>query len=84
MIVPAQTRAARGLLGWSQTQLGDAAKLSLATVRRFETGNGHNVSYVSVRLMRAALEAAGVIFIAENSEGVGVRLRNASSRPIAP
>jgi len=29
----------------------------------------------SVEKMRAALEAAGVIFVAENGEGPGVRLR---------
>lgn len=70
----AQIRAARGLLGWSQTKLGDAANLSLPTVKRFETGAA-SVSCEAIAAMRLALEAAGVIFVAENGEGPGVRLR---------
>ena len=70
----AQIRAARGLLGWSQTKLGDASDLSLPTVKRFETGSA-SVSDDAIEAMRAALEAAGVIFVDENGEGPGVRLR---------
>jgi transcriptional regulator with XRE-family HTH domain len=73
----AQIRGARGLLGWSQTQLASAAKLSEPTIKRFETGRGAKVSEVAVGKMRAALEAAGVEFIAENGGGAGVRLRKA-------
>ncbi|MDI9846549.1 helix-turn-helix transcriptional regulator [Rhodoblastus sp. 17X3] len=70
-----QVRAARGLIGWSQTQLAEAAGLSLPTVKRFETDNGVKVSGDAVSKMVAALEAAGVEFIAENGGGAGVRLR---------
>jgi transcriptional regulator with XRE-family HTH domain len=31
-----QARAARAFLGWSQHELGDAAGLSLETIRNFE------------------------------------------------
>jgi hypothetical protein len=55
-ISPEQSRAARGLLDWSQTELGTSANLTA---------------------IRAALEAAGVEFIAENGGGTGVRLRKA-------
>lgn len=71
----AQIRAARGLIGWSQTQLGDAAGLSLPTVKRYETQNGPKVSGDAVAKMRAALETAGVEFIPENGGGAGVRLK---------
>jgi transcriptional regulator with XRE-family HTH domain len=70
-----QVRAARGLIGWSQTQLAEAAGLSLPTVKRFETDNGVKVSDDAIAKMRAALEVAGVEFIAENGGGAGVRLR---------
>ena len=75
MISSAQVRGARGLLGWSQSRLAQAAALSLATVRRYETGNGSKLSLSAVRSIHAAIEAAGVIFVAENGEGPGVRLR---------
>jgi transcriptional regulator with XRE-family HTH domain len=71
----AQARGARGLLGWSQSELAAAAGLSLPTVKRFETGSGAKVSDDAVASMRKALETAGVIFVDENGEGPGVRLR---------
>ena len=75
MTTIAQIRGARGLLGWSQPELAKAAGLSEPTVKRFETANGAKVSDAAVGKMVAALETAGVIFVAENGEGAGVRLR---------
>lgn len=77
-ITPAQSRAARGLLGWSQTELARSAALSLPTVKRYET-QGAKVSVDAIGKMRAALEAAGVEFIAENGGGPGVRLRRSEA-----
>ena len=71
---PAQSRAARGLVGWSQTELATAAGMSLPTVKRYETGVA-NVSADAIGRLRQALEAAGVEFIPENGGGAGVRLR---------
>ena len=79
MITPAQSRAARGLLDWSQQQLADTAQLGLSTVRDFE--KGRRTPYPnSLEAVRTALEAAGVIFIAENGAGPGVRLRKGDER----
>jgi transcriptional regulator with XRE-family HTH domain len=75
MVETNQVRAARGLIGWSQTELATAAGLSLPTVKRFETGTGAKVSADAVEKMQRALEAAGVEFIPENGGGAGVRLR---------
>jgi len=73
-ITPEQCRAARALLDWSQTQLGQASNLSLSTVRDFE--KGRRIPYPNnLSTMRQALEAAGVEFIAENGGGAGVRIR---------
>ena len=74
-IEAAQVRAARALIGWSQTKLADAARLPPATVERFETGTVDNIPADAVDRMRAALESAGVAFISENGGGAGVRLR---------
>lgn len=70
----AQLRGARGLLGWSQSQLAEAAGLSLPTIKRTELETV-NVSIEAREMLRIALEEAGVEFIAENGGGPGVRLR---------
>ena len=76
MIEAAQVRAARALIGWSQTKLADAAGVSLSTVERFETEAPDSVPAQAVARMGAALESAGVAFIDKNGGGAGVRLRN--------
>jgi transcriptional regulator with XRE-family HTH domain len=70
-----QLRAARGLLGWSQSELGERAGLSLPTVKRVESGTGPRVSNEAQIKLQRALESAGVEFIPENGGGPGVRLR---------
>jgi transcriptional regulator with XRE-family HTH domain len=69
-----QLRAARGLLGWSQSDLAEAAKIGRATIADFESGKRDPYARTLDEL-QAALEGAGVIFVAENGEGPGVRLR---------
>jgi transcriptional regulator with XRE-family HTH domain len=75
LVKPEQLRAARGLLGWSQTQLAEAAGMSLPTVKRYET-SGAPVSPEAVARLRSALEAAGIGFLEENGGGAGVRLNS--------
>jgi transcriptional regulator with XRE-family HTH domain len=75
MIEAAQVRAARALIGWSQTKLAEAAGLPVATVERFETGAPDHVPADAVARMRGALESGGVAFIPKNGGGAGVRLR---------
>ena len=72
---PAQLRAARGLLGWSQTDLARSAGLSLPTVKRVEGELEVSVSDQAKGKIRVALEAAGIVFIEENGGGAGVRLK---------
>ena len=74
MIMPAQSRAARALLNWSQLQLAEAATVSVSTIRDFETGKRVPIAN-NLAALQTALEAAGVIFVAENGEGPGVRLK---------
>ena len=75
-MTPSQSRAARGLIGWTQAELAVAAKVGVVTVRQFEGGNAEPRS-ATLTVMRHALEAAGVIFIPENGGGAGVRLKKA-------
>lgn len=73
-----QIAAARALLGMGQVELAEAARVSAPTVRRMEASDGPASGMPNnVAAVVAALEAAGVIFVAENGEGPGVRLRKA-------
>lgn len=54
--------------------LAQTAGLGLSTVVDFERER-RLVAEQSVHAMRAALEKAGVIFVDENGEGLGVRLK---------
>jgi len=74
MISPAQIRAARALIGWKQTELASAAGLSEMSVKNIERGTT-DPRVSTLEAIKQALEAAGVIFIASNGEGPGVRLR---------
>ena len=73
-MTPAQCRAARALLNMTQPALGSAASLSLSTVVDFERER-RAVSQAAIAAIRAALEAAGVVFLSENGNGPGVALR---------
>jgi transcriptional regulator with XRE-family HTH domain len=68
-----QSRAARGLLGWSQQKLADAASVSLATIQLFESDKREPIPN-NLAAIRRALE--DVEFLpAKGGKGVGVRLR---------
>jgi transcriptional regulator with XRE-family HTH domain len=75
-----QLRAARGLLGWSQSELATRAGLSLPTVKRLEAGFGPRVSNEARGKMQQAIEAAGIEFIDENGGGSGVRFKTKRKR----
>ena len=76
MLTPEQCRAARGLLDWTQEELAERAGVSRGTIRGFENGR-HELHRGSTVVVRAALEAAGVILIDPDAEyGPGVRLRH--------
>ncbi|KAB2684744.1 transcriptional regulator [Staphylococcus aureus] len=75
MLTPSQCRAARALIAWSQSDLCDAAKVGRATLANFEAEKSTPYER-TLRDIRAALEDAGVIFIEQNGNGPGVRLRD--------
>ena len=68
---------ARAALNWSTQELAAKAGVGVNTVNRFEAGQDARMS--SVEKMRNALEAGGVLFIEQNGNGPGVRLRIARS-----
>jgi transcriptional regulator with XRE-family HTH domain len=88
MIVAAQIRAARALLGVDQRRLAQMAGISLPTLQRMEAATGEVRGTVDklMRLVRA-LEAAGIELLGENTPstglGRGVRLRDVKTAAAA-
>lgn len=72
-MTPIQLDMALAAVRWGVRDLVAAAGVSMDTIARFK--RGERVKENTVAAMRTALEAAGVIFIQENGEGPGVRLR---------
>ena len=75
-MTPKRASAARALLGWSRSDLAGYVHVSERIIGKYE--NGLSASHLNLSLLRAALESAGVIFVEENGEGPGVRLRKAA------
>ena len=79
MIVAAQIRAARALLGLSQTELSELADVGIATVKRIELAVEISGAARTLWKLETALEKAGVEFILEDDvNGPGVRLREST------
>lgn len=74
MMTPSQCRAARALVSMSQDELAARSQVAKRTIASFE-GETRRPYERTVDAIRAALEAAGVEFIAENGGGPGVRLK---------
>lgn len=71
-----QVKAARALLAWSQSDLARASGISEPTIKRLEASDGSLGGRAdTAEKIKAALEAAGVIFLAAGSQGPGVRLK---------
>jgi transcriptional regulator with XRE-family HTH domain len=71
---PEQTRMGRALLNWSLDQLAEASGVHRNTISNFEISK-YGGDPEKLAAIKHALEAFGVIFVDENGEGSGVRLR---------
>ncbi|MCG8505156.1 MAG: helix-turn-helix domain-containing protein [Sphingomonadales bacterium] len=72
MITPAQCRAARGLLKWTQEDLAANSDVGIMTIRTFETDKA-SPRPGTIKLLKIAFEAAGVEFLTRDGQGVGVQ-----------
>jgi predicted transcriptional regulator len=77
MIEGRQIRAARGLLGWSRSDLILASGVSLSALLRLESAQADSRSSTLNKVI-AALNAAGIEFINDGQNGVGVLARPVS------
>jgi len=72
---PSQCRAARAMLGWSQADLAQRAKVAKQTLADFERGARQPYDR-TLSDIQGALEEGGVVFLSANEhEGEGIRLR---------
>jgi predicted transcriptional regulator len=76
MITSAQIRAARGLLKWTQAMLAYKAAISVVTLNMIESDRV-DPRASTLRAIENALTKAGVTFLGDEREGVGVRIRPA-------
>lgn len=75
---PIQCRMARAALGLRATDLAAEAQVAPNTVRRFEACEDARQS--SVKAIRKALEAKGVVFLEDNGDGPGIRCKETKAK----
>ncbi|CAO4174704.1 XRE family transcriptional regulator [Methylorubrum populi] len=68
-MTPAQSRAARGLLGWSEADLARRSGLDEGFIKGFEAGTGDPASG-RIEALRSALMQGGIVFTDGVSPGV--------------
>ncbi|SDH07834.1 helix-turn-helix domain-containing protein [Pelagibacterium luteolum] len=75
-MTPAQCRAARALIDWSQRRLADESGIGNATIRNFEAGRS-TLQFATNNLLVKTFEAAGVQFLDpdDTATGPGVALK---------
>jgi transcriptional regulator with XRE-family HTH domain len=71
------------MAGLTQADLAERSGVSLPTIKRLETGEGPlGVRLDTLQKLQGALEDAGILFLAENGHGPGVRLRKRTPQPL--
>ena len=78
-----QVKAARELLGWSQTDLAKRVHLRTRAIAQFESGE-RRLPFFDLDLIKRILDAGRVELMADNAEGPGVRLRAGDEAAIPP
>lgn len=75
-LTPSLVRAARGLVGWNEEELASRSGVPQPAILSFEgAGEARDLDPASEKAVTQAFENAGVVFVAENGGGAGVRMR---------
>ncbi len=82
MITPEQIRGARAMTGMTQADLARKAGISTTGLNNIERGSA-DPKISTLRAIQTALESSGVLFVPENGEGPGVRLRKGVAATLA-
>ncbi|HZV07934.1 MAG TPA: helix-turn-helix transcriptional regulator [Gemmataceae bacterium] len=77
-LLAAQIRAARGLLGWSQTRLAEAVRMNRSTLVDLEAGK-REPHEATLTVLMNELAAAGILFTEK-----GVEFRRWPPKPYVP
>lgn len=80
LIIPAQIRAARGLLNWTQDKLAQAAKIALSSIRDIEAEK-RSAEPSTLASLRRSFENAGVEFMPGTASDGGPGVRLSAKRP---
>ena len=76
MLLVAQIRAARSLIGWTAQDLAKASKVGITTIRKIEVQKGvAKAQERTIEDIRRAFESAGIEFIGTPEDNPGVRLK---------
>jgi predicted transcriptional regulator len=78
MLTAQQIRGARAMLGLTQGDLAHQAGIPAAALDQIESGMA-NPKPATLRLVKAALERAGIAFIEADGRGPGLRLKQRES-----
>jgi transcriptional regulator with XRE-family HTH domain len=74
MFTGAQVRMARAYLRWSIAELAEKSGVGISTIQRIEGEDGFPAARGgNIDAVYKTLVAAGVTFLPENDEGIGVR-----------
>ena len=82
-ITPAQIRAGRGLLKWTQGVLASRASISAVTLNMIESDQVAPRTK-TLDAIRTVLEGEGIRFIGDAAEGFGVMMRPRADAPANP
>lgn len=68
-------KAARAMLGWKSADLAGESGVAHDTIRSFESGRTKSLTAMNEKAILEALDSAGLVLIAENGGGAGVRFK---------
>lgn len=74
-MTPAQCRAARALLNWSQEELARRSGVAVSSIRTFEVGKSHPMRNNMAALVGALEQGGAVLVPGDEVLGPGVRVR---------
>lgn len=76
MLLTAQIRAARAMLGWTALDLAQNSGIAVSTLRRIEVQAGVPVCHPrTLSDLKRTFEAAGIEFIGTPENGPGVKFK---------
>ena len=74
MITSAQIRAARGMLGWTRSDLAEKSGVGFSSMQRLESASGvPGAQFKTLKAIKEAFQKAGIEFIGTPESGAGVR-----------